>query len=95
MDTQGNGHKGKDKRGKVLHRGSGVRVVWGGEGLPGPDLLLFVCTALRVAVVLLSMCGIVFAAGWHAGTPSHCSCVQDDASIELMGQLRAANAVRG
>lgn len=41
------------------------------------------------------MCGIVFVAGWHTDTPSPCSCEQDDASIELMGRLRDANAVRG
>jgi len=41
------------------------------------------------------MCGIAFVAGWHAGTASHCSCLQDDASVEYMGRLRAANAARG
>jgi hypothetical protein len=43
----------------------------------------------------ISMCGIVFVAGWHADTARHCSCPQDDPSIELMGRLRDANAVRG
>lgn len=41
------------------------------------------------------MCGIVFVAGWHADTARHCSCAQDDVSMELMGRLRDANAVRG
>ena len=74
----------------------GLRVV----GLHGPDpekalLLSLPLRGFGAYQFFLSMCGIAFVAGWHADTPRHCSCAQDDASVELMGRLRDANAVRG
>jgi len=64
--------------------------------LPGPEkALLHLIHGFHWRLPVLSMCGIVFVAGWHTDTPSHCSCAQDDPFIELMGRLRDANAVRG
>ncbi|KAI9512621.1 asparagine synthase-domain-containing protein [Russula earlei] len=40
------------------------------------------------------MCGIVFVAGWHEATTSRCNC-QDDAYVDFLDHLRAANAARG
>jgi len=63
--------------------------------IPGPEKTILHLRLWRLTLPVSSMCGIVFVAEWHADTPSHCNCAQDDASIELMGRLRDANAVRG